>query len=114
MAALVFLFNFAIRYDALLGLSLAVLECRFFNGGIMLFLKDTYEDKEKAMACLGFTRFDCWQSLDINKIELNHRWTVSSSQFYLNLTNYQPEIKIGEEETGDGGSTSRAFKGTGV
>lgn len=57
MTAFVFVQNLEIRYDALFGLVLAIIECRFFNGGMILFVKDTYEDKEKAMKCLGFAGF---------------------------------------------------------
>lgn len=33
------------RYDAFLGLFIGILECWKFNGGIILFTKDTYTDK---------------------------------------------------------------------
>lgn len=46
-----------LRYDGLLGLVLAMIECKFFNGGMLLFPIDTYQDKERYMGYLGFNKF---------------------------------------------------------
>jgi hypothetical protein len=45
MFAIVCLVNLTIRFDALMGLLLGVVECAKFNGGIILFTKDTYTKK---------------------------------------------------------------------
>lgn len=73
-----------------------IIECRFFNGGIILFVKDSYIDKNKAGNYLGFNKLQSWHSLNESNIQLNHRWTVSSSQFYIDLVNFQPSLRVSQ------------------
>lgn len=39
------LINYNIRFDAVFGLVLSIVECKFFNGGFALYTKDTYTRK---------------------------------------------------------------------
>lgn len=65
---LVCLINLSIRADATFGLLLAMLECKVFNGGLMLFTKDNYTKKESLFRSLGLTNLSCWQQLNEAKI----------------------------------------------
>lgn len=80
-----------LRYDGLFGLLMGVVECYFFNSGLILFTLDTYTDKEEYASKIKLTSCGCWLHVDPNKIKENKRLTVSSAQFYLDLENEQEE-----------------------
>lgn len=79
--------SWSFRWDAIFGLFLATFECKYFNGGFILFAKDSYDDKEKFFSLIKVTQMKSWQKS--GPIEENHRMTVNSSQFYLKLQEYQ-------------------------
>jgi hypothetical protein len=63
--------NCSVRFDALLGLTLAILECKKYNGGLALYTKDTYEKKETYFQFCWITSLPCWQTLNNDKIQEN-------------------------------------------
>lgn len=55
------LFSFGILVDAIVGIGLGYLECRFFKGSFMSCNSDL---------CLGFlSKFDCWVSAGSNQTD---------------------------------------------
>lgn len=57
------LLNGSFRYDAAFGAIIAIIECYKFKGGLILFTKDTYVDKENAFKLIGIDQMPGWIGL---------------------------------------------------
>ena len=57
--------------DAIIGMVLSVLECRYFNGGMILYAVDSYTDKEIYCSYLWVTNLECWVPTNPQSIEPN-------------------------------------------
>ena len=58
----------SLRYDGMFGMIIAVIECVFFNSGIIAFTKDTYTEKQKFAENVHLADLDCWQHTNPRKI----------------------------------------------